>query len=92
MEEEETSFRGQKQHEAGRKTKRIKLVKRKKINKMTSDDDDENPVEKEGQAKNHRHRGKPEKIVGATKKFDELFFYIKFENMTEPVFVRAEEY
>ena len=66
------------------------MVKINKINRIFSDDDAQkkNPVEKEGKAQNHH--GKPEKIVGATQKFGELFFYIKFENKTKPVFVRAE--
>ena len=91
-EEEETSSRGPKQKKGGRKTKkikRIKLVKRNKINKIISDDEKKNSVEKEGKAQNHR--GKPEEILGATQKFGELYFYIKFQNKTKPVFVRAEE-
>ena len=44
----------------------------------------------DGKAEKH-YGSKPEKILGATMKFGELFFYIKFENKTKPVFVRAKE-
>ena len=57
-----------------KKSMKIKLVKK---NKFLSND-------------KKKHSGKPEKIVGATQKFGELYFYIKFENKTKPVFVRAE--
>ena len=69
---------------------KIKLIKLKKLNKFNKLNNDEKKasVKKEGKAQNHH--GKPEKIVGATQKFGELYFYIKFENKTKPVFVRAE--
>ena len=52
-----------------------------KLNKILSND---------GKAEKH-YGSKPEKILGATMKFGELFFYIKFENKIKPVFVRAKE-
>ena len=71
----------------GQKQRKIKLVKLNTVNAST--DKKNNSVGEEGQAQNYR--GKPEKIIGATQKLGELFFYIKFENKTKPVFVRAKE-
>ena len=83
-EEEPPSSRGQKGRKERSKSKFIKLIK---LNKNLGKDEKETSVDKQGKVLH----GKPQKIVGATQKFGELFFYVKFENKTKPVFVRAEE-
>ena len=82
-EEEPPSSRGQK---GGKRGSKIKLIK---LNKNLGKDEKESSVEKGG--KTEKIHGNIEKIVGATQKFGELFFYVKLENKAKPVFVRAEE-